>query len=271
MSNTIFQPSAKGEEQEARNRLVERHLYLVNFLANRFRGRHFVGLDLDDLIQEGYIGLMRAAELFDPAKINIATGQPYHFSAYASVWIREKMVRALARKARSIYLPEYIWLDLQRLKRVQSDVWLRLQHEPSLEELAAAMEQTPTQVLRLLEIREIKSLDEKLFSDDDTASLGELLEAPSSMPEDERHADVTDLLKYLYPEERRVIICRYQLDEGAANASDRESIPLPYTEVARRLQMTRAHAQTVEKRALLKMRHWAERPLWEEARHVSRP
>ncbi len=271
MSKTIPHPSATGEEQEARNRLVEQHLYLVNFLANRFRGRRFAGLDLDDLIQEGYIGLMRAAELYDPEKINPDTGRPYRFSAYASRTILGVIFNALARKGRSIQVPQYIWVDLIHLERAQSECWLRLQREPSLDELAEAMQRTPAQVMRLLEIREVQSLDAPLFSsyDDDATSLADQLEAPDLTLQRERRTEIADLLQYLSREERSVIECRYQLGHEAGGERS-EDIPLTYVEVARRLQMTREHTQTVEKRALMKMHYWAERPTWrEQARHVS--
>ncbi len=85
-----------------------------------------------------------------------------------------------------------------------------------------------------------------------------VLEAPDSMPHLEQQAEVTDLLKYLSPVERRVIVSRYQL--GQETRYGIEDIPVPYTEVARQLQMTRERVKTVEERALRKMHYWAERP-----------
>jgi RNA polymerase sigma factor (sigma-70 family) len=262
MNNTVDLAAEYGEQQQARNRLVEEHLYLVRFLARRFSAWRTPGLDIEDLIQEGYIGLIQAVEGYDPTKLNPQTNRPYTFATYASVTIRGVMLNALANKARTVYLPTYIWQDLVRLEHVRNELWVRLQREPSPEELAEVMQRTPAQIVRLLELREAKSLDEPLVSStDDGKSLGELLEAPATEQQtEEQQADVRHLLRYLYPEERRVIVCRYQLDPETASADEREPIPLHYIEVARRLQMSRERVQSIEKRALMKMRYWAERP-----------
>ena len=261
--NNVSNSTAEHEAQQARNRLVEEHLPLVKFLVRRYARWRTAGLDREDLIQEGYLGLIHAAEQYDPEKINPETGKPYQFSTYATWNIRGRILSTLASKARTIYLPEHIWRDVLHLQRIQDDFWLQQQREPSVAELAEAMQRTSEQVTRLLEIRELKSLDEPLVSPtDDAKNLGELLEAPDPLPvEREVQAEVTDLLRYLYPEERQVIVCRYQLDASqSASADTHEPLPLPYIEVARRLQMSRERVQSVEKRALMKMRYWAERP-----------
>ena len=262
MTDTTIPSPTSQEEREARNQLVEHHLFLVPFLAQRFHSPHQHGLDLEDLLQEGYLGLMRAAELYDPQKINPSSGQPYRFSGYATWWIRQKILRALSTKSRMIGLPDAIALDLHRLGRVQQDLWVRWQRDASPEELAAAMACPTAHILLLLDIREVKSLDEVLsasFNDEEeAASLADLLAAPDLLPQREQQGEISELLQYLLPEERRVIVARYQL--GQETHYGIEDIPIPYIEVARLVQRTSQHVKAVEERALRKMRYWAERP-----------
>jgi RNA polymerase sigma factor (sigma-70 family) len=260
--NNTSDPATEDEAQRTRNRLVEEHFPLVRFQARRLFSWRTPGLDVDDLMQEGYIGLIRAVETYDPTKINPQTNKPYTFATYASTVIRSALLRALANKARTIYLPTYIWEEVVRLERLRNELWLRLQREPALDELAEAMHNTPAHIARLLEIQETKSLDASLVSaDEDAWSLADLLVAPEPEQQtEEQQADVRHLLRYLHPEERRVIVCRYQLDPETASADERDALPLPYIEVARRLQMSRERVASIEKRALMKMRYWAERP-----------
>ncbi|MGH2497872.1 MAG: sigma-70 family RNA polymerase sigma factor [Ktedonobacteraceae bacterium] len=256
------------DQQTARNRLVEQHLFLVPFLAKRVHSPYQGGLDLEDLLQEGYLGLMRAAELYDPQKINPATGQPYRFSGYATWWIRQKILRALSTQSRTICLPNDVAEDLHRLKRVQREMWERWQREPSPEELATEMPCPPARIRLLLDIKEVKSLDEALGSssfshdnDEEATTLADLLAAPDPLPRQrEQQVEISDLLTYLSPEERRVIVCRYQL--GQETRSGIEDIPLSYKEVARQVQKSSEHVKVVEERALRKMRYWAERPVF---------
>lgn len=264
MSATTSRSPAGEEEKKARNRLVEQHLHLVKFIANRFQGEELGDLDLDDLVQEGYTGLIRAAELFDPEKINPDTGRSYQFSSYATWWIREKILRALREQRRAIRLPDHVWDDLNQLARERKALWEQYQRAPTVDELAEAMQVQRSHVLFLIAAQqEVASLDEfrsahLAHGEGEEDHLLDSLAAPDSAMQLEQEAEVAGLLKYLSREERSVIVYRYQIDADAEYGV--EDIPLPFTVVARRLGMTAEHAKTVEARALLKMHYWAERP-----------
>lgn len=251
-----------------RNRLVEQHLYLVPYLARRFQGWQSSNLDLDDLLQEGYLGLMRAVERFDPHRLNPATGQPYQFSTYATAFIRGRMLWAIRTRTQGLSLPEHIAGQIAHLERVRREYWLQQQREPSVEELAAALERPSSHIVLLMEAQQVKSLDEAPAyydeAEDEVKRLADLLVAPDPLPEREQQAEVSHLLQYLYPDERRIITCRYQLGQETRYGID--EIPVPYVEVARQLHLTRERVKALEARALRKMRYWAERPRFERGK-----
>ncbi len=232
------------------DRLVEDHLGLVVHIAKRY-ARSYLGhhiLDLDDLVQEGVLGLIHAAEKFDARK-------GFRFSTYATYWIRWAIGQAIMNESRAIRLPSPIWYAAQRLVRAQALLWQQKQREPSPDELAEVMQCAKEQVLVLLQLQhEIVSLEQPVFFENEAYFLGSLLEAPDDTEQREQQAVVADLLKHLSPQERRVIELRYQLGQPEA-----EDIPLPYTEVSRRLGMTTKLVKAMEERAFMKIRFWAER------------
>ena len=231
--------------------LVERHLGLVVHIAKRYArsylGRHI--LDLDDLVQEGVLGLMHAAEKFDAQK-------GFRFSNYATWWIRQAIGQAIMNESRTIRVPTTVWDASRRLVRAQALLWQQYQREPALDELAEVMQCAKEQVLVLLQLQqEPVSLEQPVFSENEAYLLGSLLEAPDDTEKREQQAVVADLLKHLSPQEQQVIETRYQLGQTA----DAEDIPLPYTIVGRRLGMSTKLVKAVEERAFIKMRFWAER------------
>jgi RNA polymerase sigma factor (sigma-70 family) len=208
---------------------------------------------------------MRAVERFDPHKRNPATGQPYQFSTYATAFIRGRMLWAIRTRAQGLSLPEHIAQQIAHLERVRREYWLHQQREPSVAELVAALQRPAAQILLLLEAQQVKSLDEAPAyydeGEDEVKRLADLLVAPDPLPEREQQAEVSHLLRYLYPDERRVIACRYQLGQETCYGID--EIPVSYVEVARLLHLTRERVKTLEERALRKMRYWAEQPRFE--------
>lgn len=235
---------------------VEDHLGLIGHIAKRYQG---YGLDFEELVDEGYFGLHEAVKRFDPSR-------GAAFSTYATYWIRQAIVRALREQKRSIRLPDNVWEELNQLARERRSFWQLHQREPSVDELAEAMQCQRARVLFILSmqrISDVASLDAPMplhFSSnaEEEDPLLDTLVAPDTTAQRERQGDVAGLLKYLSREERSVIVYRYQL--GAEAEHGIEDIPLPFTHVARHLSMTADRAKTIEARALLKMRYWSERP-----------
>jgi len=246
LHQTVRQPAS------ATDTLVEHYLGLVVHLAKRYAGSyqgHHV-LDLDDLVQEGVLGLMHAAEKFDACK-------GFRFSTYATYWIRWAIGQAIMHESRTIRLPTTIWSAAQRLVQAQATLWQQYQREPSLDELAEVMQCAKEHVLLLLQLQhEPVSLEQPVYSEHEVTLVGDQIAAPDDTEQREQHTEVAELLKHLSPRERQVIEMRYQL--GQATTYSMEDIPLPYTEVSQRLGMTTGLVKTIETRALMKMRFWAE-------------
>jgi RNA polymerase primary sigma factor len=232
---------------------VEDHLGLVMHLAKRsagsYQSQHL--LDLEDLYQEGVLGLMHAAEKFDARK-------GFRFSTYTTYWIRWAIRQAIMHESRTMRLPTTIWSAAQRLIRAQAALWQQKQKEPSLDELAEAMQCAKEQVLVLLHLQhEPVSLEQPVYSEQEATLLGDQIAAPNDTEQQEQQQEVAALLTHLSPREQRVIQTRYQL--GPTGTYNVEDIPLPYTEVSQQLGMTPGLVKAIETRALLKMRFWAER------------
>ncbi len=192
----------------ARDHLILANTRLVSSIAQGYRGR---GLDLEDLCQEGLLGLIRATEKFDPAR-------GYKFSTYATWWIRQAMLRALADKGRTVRVPVHMDAKIQRLRTVGARLLQDLEREPTLDELAAAMGMRRRQVEDILAaMRHTVSLDRPLDTHDDM-TLGDFLqeEAPDD-PDDEMdqqglQVHLATLLTRLSERERQAISLRYGLD-----------------------------------------------------------
>ena len=251
-SNDVTQET-RQQQAVTTHALVEHHLGLVVHLAKRYAGSyqgHHV-LDLDDLVQEGVLGLMHAAEKFDARK-------GFQFSTYAAYWIRWAIGQAIMHESRTIRLPTTICFASGRLVRVQAALWQQYQREPSLDELAEAMQCAKEQVLLLLQLQhEPVSLEQPVYSEHEVTLFGDQLAAADDTEQREQYTEVAELLKHLSLQERLVIETRYQL--GQTRASSIEDIPLPYTEVSRQLDMTAGLVKATETRALLKMHFWATR------------
>ena len=232
---------------------VEDHLGLVMHLAKHYAGSyqgHDI-LDLEDLYQEGVLGLLHAAEKFDARK-------GFRFSIYATWWIRWAIGQAIMHESRTIRLPTTIWPALQRLARAQALLWQQQQHEPSPDELAEVMQYPKEYVLLLLQLQhEPVSLEQPVYSEEEVTLIGDQIAAPDDSKQREQQQEVAALLTHLSPQERRVIQTRYQLGQEATASI--EDIPLPYTEVSRQLGMTTELVKATETRTLLKLRFWAER------------
>ena len=221
---------------DAKDRMINANLRLVGSQARRYPG---LGLPLGDLVQEGTLGLIRAAEKFDWRK-------GFKFSTYATLWIRQSIQRGLANTSRTIRLPTHIEQRERKLSRVERDLTAKLSHDPSDEEVAAAADMTVADVLALREARRhVTSLDVPI-GDDGDSNLGDFIASDRPDPSEEAQSSelertVADALGRLTGEERRVVELRYGLRDGRERSIEATS---------RELSITRDRARQLEEAAM---------------------
>ncbi len=230
-----------SEGHAARARLIEMNLRLVISVARRYIGR---GLPLEDLIQEGNLGLFRAVEKYDPKR-------GWRFSTYAYWWIRQGVTRAIADQSRTIRMPVHTGQLLTRLGEVRRQLEQRLGYDPSPIEIAA---ETGLSVERILETlvaaREPLSLESTILGTDDS-TLADVVpddsvaDAQEMVEMDERRTKVEEVLEMLTPRERAVIRLRFGLEDGN---------PLTLAEVGGRLGVSRERVRQLEADGLRKLR-----------------
>lgn len=230
----------KGD-RAAKDALVNSNLRLVTSIAQRYQGR---GLAMEDLMQEGVIGLIRAAE-----KFNWRRG--YRFSTYATHWVRQTILRAIANSGRSIRLPAYVVDTIGRLTRLRGELENRLGRTPSRQELAHAASMTEEHLIELLQsMVEPASLDAPV-GEEGERSLAELIPAEESQSPSARvfrHAmqeEVVRALKSLSPREQDVLRLRFGI--GGTD-------PHTLEQVGKALHITRERARQLEFQALDKLR-----------------
>jgi RNA polymerase primary sigma factor len=223
----------------AKERLVNCNLRLVVSNARSYEG---LDLPLLDLIQEGVLGLIRAAEKFDWRK-------GHKFSTYSTFWIRESIQRAIANRARTIRVPVHIGQRERRIGRARARLVARLGREPTDEEIAQAAELEVREIRATREIaRVVTSLDRPVGEEDDT-TLGALLASDDATPDEQvalaaRDAALHRALQRLPEAERSVVKLRYGID-----GED----PTPLREAGRRLGISSDAVRKLERKALAEL------------------
>lgn len=222
--------------RRAKERMVSANLRLVVSVAKRYINR---SMELEDVIQEGNLGLIKAVDRYDPTR-------GYKFSTYAFWWIRESISRGIANHGRTIRLPVHMLEMLNKLRKSQQNLFQSLGRQPNLEELA---EDTG---YKLLDVREALfrahppvSLNASVSLDGGDQLLIDQLPSEGDSPEDFAtqellKEDVEKILKLLNADQQRVLKLRHGLEAEA---------PLPLSAVARSMGITRDTARGIERRA----------------------
>lgn len=239
----IAKKVAEGDA-EARDILISSNLRLVVSMAKEYTNR---GLSFQDLIQEGNLGLIKAVEKFDYSK-------GFRFSTYATWWIRQSMVKAIANQSKDIRLPVHITEKISLINKVARQLNQKLNREPSAEEIAKEIpNMTTDKVVELQKIAmDLTSLDAPTGDDDGDSTLSDFIEDKNAVDpaiyakEINAREEINAMLKELPERDEKIIRMRFGLDDGRPKTLD---------EVGKECNVTRERIRQIESRALRRLNH----------------